>query len=440
MSKNQRISLGFVTAFLGILMLGQSVLAADTVVVISPHRKSIQNEFLPAFKAWYKTKHGVDVEVEWLDQGGSNQNVKFVQSKFASTPKGIGVDVFWGGGTTAFNELDNSKLLDKLTIPPELEKQLPKVIAKMPLGSKDGTFISQAMSSFGIFYNKVLLKQQKISEPNTWSDLGDLKFRDNIVLTDSRKSGSSSVINHVILEAYGWEKGFEVLFRLAGNALRFTQSSSDPIKAIVSGDAAATVAIDFYALAKIGDIGADKLGYTLPDNQSIIEGDPLAILKGAPNRKAADRFVEYLLSPEAQLILMLPKGTAGGPKLETLGRLAVNTASYAASEGKRVNTLNPFTAKGFLYYDTDKAAAIRPVFDDLIGALMVDNHKELRAAWAKVAKGGAKAEDVAAFAKVPVTKAELEKHALKWSDNVYRNDQINQWVKFSKEKFEKLSK
>jgi iron(III) transport system substrate-binding protein len=414
--------------------------AADKLVIISPHRKSIQNEFLPAFKTWYKVSFNKDIDVEWLDQGGSNDDVKFIKSKFASNPKTSGIDVFWGGGTTAFNEIDDAKLLDKLTLSDTLKKQLPKVISGMPLGSKDGTFTSQALSSFGIFYNKPVLKMEKLPEPKTWQDLGDVRFKDRIILTDSRKSGSVSVINHVILESLGWEKGFETLFRMAGNAKQFTQMSSDPIKAIISGDAAATVAIDFYALAKIGDLGQDKLGFVLPEGQSIIEGDPVGILRGAPNRQAADRFVDFILSPQGQMILVLPKGTPGGPTQETLGRLAVNTEAYKLTEGKRTNPLNPFTAKGFLKYDTEKAAKIRRVFDDLLGATIVDSHKDLRQAWTRVVAKGAQPADVAKFSQMPVTLADLEKLSAKWDDGVFRNEQINKWVKFSREKFESVAK
>lgn len=424
-----------------LLLCFSSVLhAADKVVVISPHRKSIQNEYIPAFKEWYKNRFKTDVEVDWLDQGGTNDDIRFIKSKFAANPKTSGIDLFFGGGTTGHNEIVDAKLAEKLNIPAEIMKQLPKTVAGHELGHKDGFYMSQALSSFGIFYNRTLLKLEKLPEPKTWSDLGSVGFKDRLVLTDPRKSGTTSVMNHIILESEGWDKGSELLFRMAGNARQFTQFSTDPIKAIVSGDASATPAIDFYALAKIGDLGADKLGFILPEGKTIIEGDPITILKGAPNRKVADRFVEFVLSTQGQALLMLPKGAPGGPKLETLGRLAVNTQTYKDTEGKRTNTFNPLTAKGFMTYDSDKIAKVRKVFDDMIGATMVDSHKDLRAAWSKVVARGAKPEDVAAFAKFPVTKAELEQLAAKWDDGVFRNEQINKWVKFSKDKFAAVAK
>jgi ABC-type Fe3+ transport system substrate-binding protein len=436
----QRILFKAGTLCLALAGLGLPVLASDKIVIISPHRQSIQNEYIPAFKEWYQKKFSTDVNVEWLDQGGSNDDVKFLLAKFKTNPNTSGVDVFWGGGSTTHTEIANAKIADKIALPAPIASQVPTDLGGYTLRNKEGTYISQALSSFGIFFNRAILKLEKLPEPTTWEDLGNIRFRDKINLTDSRKSGTASIQNHIMLESLGWDKGMELLHRLAGNAKNFATTSSDPIKAIVSGDIVATPSIDFYALAKIGDLGADKLGFTLPEGKTIIEGDPITILKGAPNRKVADRFVEYIFSTEGQMLLMLPKGSPGGPKVNTLGRLAVNTEAYKLSEGKRVNTLNPFTAKGFLKYDSDSAAKVRKVLDDLLGATMIDCHKDLREAWGRVLKAGAKPADVAAFAKMPVTKDELTKLASQWDNATFRNEKLNAWVKFAKEKFTSVAK
>ena len=77
----------------------------------------------------------------------------------------------------------------------------------------------------------------------------------------------------------GWDKGWELLAAIAGNTRSFTHSSSDPIKAVVSGDVALAMAIDFYAQAKIGDLGADNLGFVMPAGQTVLDPDPIALLK-----------------------------------------------------------------------------------------------------------------------------------------------------------------
>jgi ABC-type Fe3+ transport system substrate-binding protein len=199
------------------------------------------------------------------------------------------------------------------------------------------------------------------------------------------------------------------------------------------------MAIDFYALAKVGDLGPDNLGFILPEGQSVLDPDPIAILKGAPNRKVAERFVQFVLSADGQKLLLLPKGAPGGPKQSSLGRMAVNTKAYQETEGKRISPANPFTQKGFVMLDLDRATKMQRVFNDLVGATLVDTHDDLKKAWKKIAKG--KSVDpakLAVFGKPALSEAEFMKLVEKWDDEVVRNQTINAWVSASRQKYKSL--
>mgnify|MGYP000341277491 FL=1 len=132
------------------------VFAADQLIIISPHRKSIQQEFIPTFKAWYKKEFKTDVEVDWLDQGGTSDDVRFVRAKFKGK-KTSGIDIFWGGGTTTFLDLNSDGHLAQYKLPNKLSKEVPEIAAGTPLFDKSKTWYASAMSSFGIFFNKKML-------------------------------------------------------------------------------------------------------------------------------------------------------------------------------------------------------------------------------------------------------------------------------------------
>lgn len=418
------------------LWLAGSAVAADKLIVISPHRKSIQDEYVPLFKDYYKKTFKTDVEVDWLDQGGTSDDVRFLRSKYDGKKGTAGIDIFWGGGTATFLELKGDKLLDTYKLSKELKDQIPQKVAGIPLYDASETWYASALSSFGVFYNKKILGFEKIPAPQTWEDLTKAPLLNNISTTDPRHSGTANTMNSIILQAYGWDKGWEILTAIAGNTRSFSHSSTDPIKSVVSGDVATAAAVDFYALAKIGDLGAANLGFNIPAGQTVLDPDPIAIIKGAPNRKVAERFVAFVLSNEAQKLLVLPKGAAGGPKTATLGRMAVNKKTYQETEGKRVQATNPFEQKSFLNMDWDKAAKIKRVFNDLYGALLVDTHAELKKAWTGVTKKGLNPDAVAKLAKPPVTEAEMMTLAAKWDDDVLRNKTINEWVAFAKKKYQ----
>ena len=432
-----RLAFGLIAAVFS--LAASAAVAADKVVVLSPHRKSIQDEFVPAFKDFYKTTYKTDVDVEWLDQGGTSDDVRFLRAKFEKNPATAGVDIFWGGGTSTFLDLGKEKLLATYELPADLKKEIPETAAGVQFYDQSKTWYASAMSSFGLFFNKKALKLEGLKEPATWEDLADPKFKGQLSLTDPRKSGTANTMNNIVLQTLGWDKGWELLTALAGNTRTFTQSSSDPVKAVVSGDASASMVIDFYATPKIDEIGKDNLGFALPAGKTIIDPDPIALVKGAPDKQAAERFIAWVLSAQAQQLLVLPKGAAGGPKIATLGRMAINPKTYDLTEGKRVAPANPFKGSSFFKLDLAKASKLQRVFNDLIGATQVDTHADLKAAWEAVIKRGAKPAELAALAKQPVTEAELLALADKWDDDVLRNKTINAWVEFAKAKFKKLA-
>jgi len=412
----------------------------DKLVIISPHRKSIQNEFIPKFRDYYEATYGKKVKVEWLDQGGTSDDVRFLRSKFKNNPATSGVDIFWGGGDTAYNDLKADGILSAHKIPKELEQHLPKKAAGVALHDKDGAWHGTAISSFGLFFNRKLLSKLNLPEPKVWGDLAKPIYKSHISVTDPRRSGSFATMNYIVLQSNGWKKGWEILHGIAGNSKGFAHSSSDPIKNVVAGAARIAMAIDFYATSKIADLGEKNVGFTLPANQTVLNPDPIAILKGAPNRTVAERFVNFVLSDTPQKLFVLPKGTAGGPKLASLGRMSVNTKVYKETDGKRISSFNPHTLKAMQKVDTAKASKVRKTLNDLVGVLLVDTHEDLEKAWEHILEKGAKPSDIKALTEMPISKSDLDSYAAKWGDQVFRNKKINEWTNFAKAKYSRLSK
>ena len=121
----------------------------------SPPTATPYNENLSRdFKDFYEKRYGTEVDVQWLDQGGTSDDVRFLRAKFAANPKTSGIDIFWGGGTGTFVELDSDKLLEPYTLPKDLKAQIPAKAAGMPLYTDAETWYGSAMSSFGIFYKQ----------------------------------------------------------------------------------------------------------------------------------------------------------------------------------------------------------------------------------------------------------------------------------------------
>src|SRR5437899_5818634 len=86
------------------------LVAESRVILISPHNEAIRYEFGRAFDEWHRKRFGEAAAVEWRDAGGTSDALRFVQSEFVTKPDGIGIDIFFGGGSEPFLLLADKQL------------------------------------------------------------------------------------------------------------------------------------------------------------------------------------------------------------------------------------------------------------------------------------------------------------------------------------------
>jgi ABC-type glycerol-3-phosphate transport system substrate-binding protein len=135
---------------------------------------------------------------------------------------------------------------------------------------------------------------------------------------------------------------------MAANARYFGDSASRPCVDVGDAEAAAGVAIDFYARVFQDQIGKRRITYYAPRGATAITPDPIGVLYGTRGEREllANRFVEFLLSPEAQRLWNLDAGQS--PYVpRSLRRLPVRRDVYLDRQGW-ADDENPFElAQGF---------------------------------------------------------------------------------------------
>jgi ABC-type Fe3+ transport system substrate-binding protein len=272
------------------------------------------------------------------------------------------------------------------------------------------------------------MERDKLPIPQTWADLGNPKLNNRVALADPRHSGSAHMAYEIILQANGWQKGWQVLTAMTGNARSYGQSASRLLDDVASGEAVVAPAIDFYAASKIASAGEEKLGYIEPRGQRVITPDPIAIFRGAPNPELAKKFVAFLMSAEGQKLWMLKKGAPGGPQNSELFRLPAVPTVYKPLPKDSLIDGDPYMGKNDFEFDSKVSATRRRPLDDLLGAVLIDNQSAIKARW----KSNPNASKIAF---VPVTEAQLNTLAAKWGDQTFRNNQINQWKQAARAHF-----
>ena len=419
---------------------GQWVYATDQLVIISPHPEGIETAFNAAFKPWYKQETGREVELEWIDRGGTVSDFRFIESEFQRVPDGIDIDLVFGGGTDSFMKLANKGVLVPYKLQESQLKRIPKELFGIPVYDSKYRWYGAVLSSFGIMYNDEYRQLLGLPEVHTWKDLTDLKAIGQVGAADPRESGSAHMMYEIILQGYGWEQGFEVITKLGANVRGFSAGSSVIPRDVATGQVIYGMAIDFYAYGKIAEVGADKIKYRLPPDAAVVSPDSIAILKGAPNMPVAKKFLDFVFSDEAQKLWVLKDTDAEGPKWKGgLNRASVVPELYDAL-GERCVVPNPFKLELTpIRYDAEKGGKRWDIISDLIGALVVDPHKDLVSAWKAIDKCKNPEKRKAAIEtliQLPLTEAEAMQMAEEqWSSQDYRNMKLKEWGQFATDKF-----
>ena len=414
-----------------------AIVSADKLALISPHWEGIRYEFERAFKAHYQRATGRTVELDWMDVGGSSETLRYLESEYKNKPAGIGIDIFFGGGYDPYLSLKKAQLLEPYALPKELLEKIPQRLAGVPLYDPDHTWYGATLAGFGIVYNKIVLELTKLPVINTWEDLASPSAFGWVGSSDPRKSGSVHMVYEIILQAYGWEKGWKIITALGANVRSFTNSASQIPKDVAIGEVAYGLAIDFYAWAQVKEAGADKIGFVMPDNLTIITPDAIGILKGAPNPEVARAFVRFVMSEAGQKLWLLVAKAAGGPQRFQLNRFSVLPSLYELSPQLMAVKLNPFSWPSDFAFDPELGAQRWSIVNDLIGALVIDQKHLLTRAWKQALdKGGLTAREWQRLAAMPISGDEaLTLAKTRWKNPEFRNQKVNDWIHFARSKY-----
>lgn len=204
-------------------------------------------------------------------------------------------DILLGGATNYHIQLDKADALEPYESP--LAKNVPSY-AK----SEKNTYTGFCVLTLGIGINRGRFAEKFPGKkiPATWDDLLDSDFKGEIVLTNPVASSTAYLFVQNQLQRLGWDKGWDYLLSLATLVGQFPDSGSAPAKLLGTGEYAIGVSY-LHAVAKYGADGFD-VG-TIAPPQTVGDVDCIAIMKNAKNMDAAKKFVDFMLSVEAQELM-----------------------------------------------------------------------------------------------------------------------------------------
>jgi ABC-type Fe3+ transport system substrate-binding protein len=413
--------------------------ASQKLVLISPHGEGVRIEFARAFNEWHQANYGERVEFDWRDVGGTSDIIRFIRSEFKQRPTGIGIDMLFGGGIDPFLELQKDGVLTAYRPPDSILTNIPPFIGGVPLYEKDYHWFGAALTTFGMAKNKRVVELMGLPEAHEWPDLCQTNLVGWVGSGDPRSSGSVHMMYEIILQGYGWERGWEIIMKIAGNVRAYDKASSLTAKQATLGEVAYALAIDFYALTQVAEAGPENMEFVMPSGIAVVNPDCICLLKGGPNQVIAQRFLDFVLSEEGQKLWMLPRGHEGGARQFSIERMSILPSMYQRYDKVALVKTNPFALPIRFQYDPKKGGTRWSILNGLIGSTVIDVHDTLTAAWRSLIRRGLPVAEAQTFCQPPLSEDKLMALATgPWSAAAFRNRQQIEWQQEAAGKFRQI--
>jgi len=407
----------------------------ETLAIISPHRREVRLEYSRAFTDYMRRTRKREVSITWIDVGGTSKILKDLESRFMTNPDRPGVDVLFGGGVAPYLTALSKQWLQPVNLSPGVLDGIPHQVAGGPVYDSNGGWFGVALSGFGILYNRPIVARMGLPVPVGWEDLARPEYYSWIASGDPRSSGSVHMCYEIILQAYGFERGWNWVSRICANVRSFGEAGGTGPREVAAGEVAAALVIDQYAKTVIDSVGDDLLVFVLPARNTMIGPDPIALVRNAEKAELGREFIEFTLSDEGQRILFQPVGRKG--QRYSLCRMPVREALYGDRDAPKPNPFR-YGGGGFAY-DTAAAGRHWDLVNDLMGVWLIEAHGDLRRAWRAVIDRGALPDEVEALCRPPVTETELNRLAGEWKDPRVRLRVMREWSDAARARYRRLA-
>ncbi|MCP4387091.1 MAG: extracellular solute-binding protein [Gammaproteobacteria bacterium] len=304
-------------AVVALALASSPVLAVDgTLTIVTSYPPDTTNTFKEAFEKKYP---GVNVE---MLKKKTTAGIKYLQEISDSNS----ADMFWASAPDAFEVLKGDDLLVKYDVK---VTGIPEKVGSFPINDPQGYYKGFAASGYGIMWNTRYLKAKKLPIAKEWADLKDPVWHGHVGMSAPSRSGTTHLTVETVIQGMGWEAGWAEWKAIAGNFKTVTERSFGVPDGVNSGQFGAGIVIDFFGLSS--QASGFPVEFSYPQVTTLVPAN-IAIVKNAPNQKAAAAFIEYLLSSEGQELLLDPK----------IRRLPVNPKTYAKAPA---DFPNPFKDK-----------------------------------------------------------------------------------------------
>ncbi|MFN4282765.1 MAG: Fe(3+) ABC transporter substrate-binding protein [Alphaproteobacteria bacterium] len=228
-------------------------------------------------------------------QASGNELITRIEREGANSPG----DLFFAEDAGVVGRVKAKGLFQPVTSA-TLEKNIPA-----NLREPQGHWFGLSTRARVIMYHKDRVKPEQLS---TYEDLADPKWKGKLLVRSSTNVYNQSLMVGM-MEANGEDKALAWAKGIVANMAREPKGGDrDQIAAVMAGEGDVAISNTYYLghLIAAGKPGQyDKLGVFFPnqkDRGTQVNISGIGVLKHAPNKDNAIKFVEFLTTPEAQKV------------------------------------------------------------------------------------------------------------------------------------------
>jgi len=257
-----------------------------SITLYSPETPDLSKDLARKFEE----VHGGEVNVHYA---GTNVLVNQMMAE-KDNPQ---ADVWYGGGGILPFEAAVDKDIITSYIP-ESAEDWEVVEDGIKMKHQDGYYVGTEMFVLGFSYNTDLVSEEEA--PKTWDDLLDPKWEGKIQFPNPAASGTATLMVLSYMMQNGEEEGWEYFQKLADQANSIPDSGSGPTKGAALGEAHVAVGFDFMTYEHKNN--GESVDFIVPEKTPILV-NPATLVKDGPNPEGGKKFMDFMLSEDAQEIL-----------------------------------------------------------------------------------------------------------------------------------------
>lgn len=274
----------------GLMLSAHGALAQGTLNVLSVGGtvdKTIQKA-LEGFEQKYR------VSIQWIPGSSGGNAAKVVATK--DSPE---YDIVMGEDIS-YHGLSARGLLAKLD--PSIVTNYENLLPQAQFAPQDGAMIGFNIN--GLFYDTEEFKKNNWAPPTSWNDLYKPEYCKRVGLMSPTVSYT---LNFAVMEAGGDVDKVPEAISKKISKLRGCVPTLEPSAAKLEEK----IQLREYVIGVYGSVRVLPLAeqgipvrFVYPKEGTVRGSTTVAVVKGAPNQKAAQQFVNELLAPKAQELLM----------------------------------------------------------------------------------------------------------------------------------------